>query len=49
MILDSKLIDTDTIPVPQNSAEITKTRDNLLTKDVLRNIKTQLKLPGHQI
>jgi len=48
-MLDSKLIDTNTIPVPQNSAEITNARDNMLTKDVLRNIKTQLKLPGHQI
>jgi hypothetical protein len=49
MILDSKIIDLSTIKVPQTGEEITKVRDKLLGKDVLREIKLKLKLPGHQI
>ena len=49
MTLDSKIINPNTIKVPQNAGEITKVRDQLLGKDVLREIKLKLKLPGHQI
>ena len=49
MIIDSKIIDPNAIKVPQNAAEITQVKENLFTKDALREIKTRLKLPGHQI
>lgn len=49
MILDSKIIDPSTIKVPRSAGDIMKVRDQLLGKDVLREIKLKLKLPGHQI
>ena len=49
MLLESKLIDHTSIAVARNAKEINEVRDKLLSKDILREIKTKLKLPGHQI
>lgn len=49
MMLESKIMDVSSIPISKNADEINKVKDNLLSKEVLREIKTKLKLPGHQI
>jgi hypothetical protein len=49
MILSNKLLDLSVIPLMKTAEDITKARDLLLSKDALRQIKTKLKLPGHQI
>lgn len=49
MLLNSNLIDANSIAVARDAKEIEQVRDKLLTKDILKQIKTKLKLPGHQI
>lgn len=49
MLLDSKLIDLSKLTTAKNNKEINDVRDNILTKEILREIKNKLKLPGHQI
>ena len=49
MILNSKIIDISQMKTVVNKSEIEENRALLLTKDNVRKIKQELKIPGHQI
>lgn len=49
LLLESKIVDVSALKDVVQKKEIEENRAILLSKDNVRDIKTKLKIPGHQI